>query len=118
MIAAVNDALKRGGASAHQYRVRRTDGKYYWIEANGRVDQSPDGTPQSFPGVLIDVEERRTLADERDRARDAMPDGGRITIETSAWARACASIFLAMWAMPTPRSPWRRRPRTRSSICW
>ena len=72
MIAAVNDVLKRGGAYAHQYRVRRTDGKYYWIEANGRVDQSPDGTPQSFPGVLIDVEERRTLADERDRATAAL----------------------------------------------
>ena len=68
LAAAISEAIARGGAYAHQYRVRRADGQYYWLEANGRVDQAPDGTPLSFPGVLIDVEERRTLAEERDRA--------------------------------------------------
>ncbi|UPG74822.1 PAS domain-containing protein (plasmid) [Roseomonas gilardii subsp. gilardii] len=68
LIAAINEVIARGGAYAHQYRVRRTDGKYYWIEANGRVDLAPDGTPLSFPGVLIDVEERRAVEAERDRA--------------------------------------------------
>ncbi|WP_070885781.1 PAS domain-containing protein [Pseudomonas argentinensis] len=72
LVAAINDAIMRGGSYAHQYRVRRTDGKYYWIEANGRVDRAEDGTPQSFPGVLIDVEERRTLEAERDRATAAL----------------------------------------------
>ncbi len=57
---------------AHQYRVRRADGKYYWIEANGRVDHAPDGTPLSFPGVLLDVEERRAVEAERDRAAAAL----------------------------------------------
>lgn len=56
---AINEAVARGGAYAHQYRVRRADGHYYWIEANGRVDRAEDGTPLSFPGVLLDVEERR-----------------------------------------------------------
>jgi PAS domain S-box-containing protein len=65
---AINAVIARGGAYAHQYRVRRADGRYYWIEANGRVDHAPDGTPLSFPGVLIDVEERRTVEQERDRA--------------------------------------------------
>ena len=65
---AINAAIARGGAYAHQYRVRQADGRYYWIEANGRVDHAPDGTPLSFPGVLIDVEERRAVAEERDRA--------------------------------------------------
>ncbi|APX87897.1 hybrid sensor histidine kinase/response regulator [Methylorubrum extorquens] len=65
---AIGEAIARGGAYAHQYRVRRADGRYYWIEANGRVDHAPDGTPLSFPGVLIDVEERRAVAAERDRA--------------------------------------------------
>jgi len=68
LIAAINEVIARGGAYAHQYRVRRTDGKYYWIEANGRVDLGPDGTPLSFPGVLIDVEDRRAVEAERDRA--------------------------------------------------
>ncbi|WP_428833409.1 MULTISPECIES: ATP-binding protein [Methylobacterium] len=68
LAAAINEAVARGGAYAHQYRVRRADGRYYWIEANGRVDHGPDGTPLSFPGVLLDVEERRTVEQERDRA--------------------------------------------------
>lgn len=65
---AIEEAIKRGGPYAHQYRVRRTDGKYYWLEANGRVEHGPDGTPLSFPGVLIDVDDRRALVAERDRA--------------------------------------------------
>ena len=56
---AIQHSILRGGAYAHQYRVRRADGRYYWIEANGRVDHGPDGTPLSFPGVLLDIEERR-----------------------------------------------------------
>ena len=64
---AINEVIARGGSYAHQYRVRRTDGRYYWIEANGRVDHAPDGTPLSFPGVLLDVEERRAIEMERDR---------------------------------------------------
>jgi PAS domain S-box-containing protein len=64
---AINAAIARGGPYAHQYRTRREDGRYYWLEANGRVDKAPDGTPLTFPGVLIDVEKRR--ADEAERAR-------------------------------------------------
>ncbi|WP_341914371.1 PAS domain-containing protein [Ferrovibrio terrae] len=65
---ALKDAMERGGAYAHQYRVRRADGRYYWIEANGRVELGPDGSPQNFPGVLINVEERRAVEAERDTA--------------------------------------------------
>ncbi|MCP1117790.1 PAS domain S-box protein [Robbsia andropogonis] len=65
---AINSAIRRGGPYAHQYRVRRRDGKYHWIEANGRVDHGPDGTPLSFPGVLLDVGQRRAVEEERDRA--------------------------------------------------
>jgi PAS domain S-box-containing protein len=72
LTAAINEAIGRGGSYAHQYRVRRADGHYYWIEANGRVDLAPDGTPLSLPGVLIDVEERRTVEAERDRALAAL----------------------------------------------
>ncbi|KQT56967.1 hypothetical protein ASG52_02485 [Methylobacterium sp. Leaf456] len=55
---AIREAVTRGGAYAHQYRVRRADGRYYWIEANGRVERGSDGKPRSFPGVLLDIEER------------------------------------------------------------
>ncbi|MEG8042026.1 PAS domain S-box protein [Sphingomonas sp. LR59] len=69
---AINEVIARGGAYAHQYRVRRVDGNYYWIEANGRVEHAPDGTPSSFPGVLIDVQERRAVAAQRDSAIAAL----------------------------------------------
>ncbi|MDM9627896.1 response regulator [Rhizobium sp. S152] len=65
---AMGTALQQGGHYAHQYRTRRADGNFYWLEANGRVDLGPDGKAMSFPGVLIDIEERRTIERERDRA--------------------------------------------------
>ena len=68
LAAAIEDVIARGGHYAHQYRVRRADGQYYWIEANGRVDLAPDGTGLYFPGVLIDVEGRRAVEAERDQA--------------------------------------------------
>lgn len=68
LAAAIADVVAKGGTYAHQYRVRRGDGRYYWVEANGRVDHAPDGTPLRFPGVLIDVENRRALEEERDQA--------------------------------------------------
>lgn len=69
---AIAEAIARGGAYAHQYRVRRHDGAYYWVEANGRVDVGPDGAPLSFPGVLIDIDESREIEAERDRATAAL----------------------------------------------
>jgi len=68
LAAAIDEVRRRGGHYAHQYRVRRADGRYYWIEANGRVDLGPDGTGLYFPGVLIDVERRRAVEAERDQA--------------------------------------------------
>ena len=69
---AIDVVIAQGGPFAHQYRVRRADGRYYWIEANGRVDHAADGTPMHFPGVLIDVEERRAIEAERDKALAAL----------------------------------------------
>ena len=48
LIAAINEAIACGVACAHQYRARRADGRYYWIEAKGRIDHAQDGTPLSF----------------------------------------------------------------------
>jgi PAS domain S-box-containing protein len=68
LAAAIGDVVARGGHYAHQYRVRRADGHYYWIEANGRVDLDEHGIGKSFPGVLIDVQARRAVEAERDHA--------------------------------------------------
>ena len=76
LMTAIAEVIGRGGAYAHQYRVRRHDGRYHWIEANGRVEHAPDGTPLNFPGVLIDVENRRAaetaLRESEERFRAAV----------------------------------------------
>ena len=64
---AVAEALARGGPYRCEYRVRQHDGIYRWIEANGRVELGDDGQPLRFPGVLLDIEERRAAEAERDR---------------------------------------------------
>ncbi|MFW3897450.1 ATP-binding protein [Pseudomonas bharatica] len=69
---AIGAVIASGKPYAHQYRVKRSDGRYYWIEANGRVDRAEDGSPSSLPGVVIDVEERRSVEAERDRAIAAL----------------------------------------------
>lgn len=65
---AIAAAIAQGGPYSYEYRVRSRHGIYQWIEANGRVDLSPEGVPLRFPGVLLDIEQRRTLEAERDRA--------------------------------------------------
>ncbi|MFK2889554.1 ATP-binding protein [Dyella flagellata] len=59
MQATMQKAIERGGLYMHQHRIRRADGRYYWVEASGRINTEDDGTPLTFPGVLIDIEERR-----------------------------------------------------------
>jgi PAS domain S-box-containing protein len=69
--AAVTQALENGGRYRCQYRVFR-DGAYRWIEANGRVELDANGTPIRFPGVLLDIEERRRIEAERDQMIEAL----------------------------------------------
>ena len=66
--AAVAEALARGGPYRCEYRVRQHDGRYRWIEANGRVECDAHGNAVRFPGVLIGLDERRRIEAERDRA--------------------------------------------------
>ncbi|RZI59045.1 MAG: PAS domain S-box protein, partial [Pseudomonas sp.] len=70
--AAIAEAVARGGVYVHQYRIKRSDGKYYWVEAHGRVDYDAEGTPVSFPGIVMDVNDRRGVEAERNRAITAL----------------------------------------------
>ncbi|MRW89868.1 response regulator [Duganella sp. FT80W] len=72
LVRAMQAAQQRGGAYAHQFRTRRRDGQYRWLEANGRVELDAEGRATDFPGVLIDLEGRRALEAERDRALAAL----------------------------------------------
>ncbi len=69
LVDAIDEAVRRGGRYAHQYRVRGCDGEYRWVEAIGRVDHDSKGQVIAFPGVLIDIHERRRIEAERDQAQ-------------------------------------------------
>jgi signal transduction histidine kinase/CheY-like chemotaxis protein len=52
-----------GGVFSAEYRIRRQDGHYLWILASGRCEFDAAGQPLRFPGVLIDIHERK-IAEE------------------------------------------------------
>ena len=92
LMVAINEAITRGGAYAHQYRVRSDDGQYHWIEANGRVEHAVDGTPLRFPGVLLDMSERKA-ADLRREALVALADRVRDATDADDLAFAASTIL-------------------------
>jgi PAS domain S-box-containing protein len=55
--------VAHGGPYNAEYRIRRPDGEYIWILASGRCEFDANGEPLRFPGVLIDIHERK-MAEE------------------------------------------------------
>jgi PAS domain S-box-containing protein len=53
------EAIRSGKHYRAEYRIRRPDGEYLWVQANGRCEHDASGQPYRFPGVLIDVHERK-----------------------------------------------------------
>ncbi|MEA3131493.1 MAG: hypothetical protein QOF46_3288 [Paraburkholderia sp.] len=53
------EALRPGQPFRAEYRIRRPDGDYMWVQANGQCEFDKHGEPTRFPGVLIDIHERK-----------------------------------------------------------
>ncbi len=51
--------IRTGDPYNAEYRIRRSDGAYLWVLASGRCEYASDGRPLRFPGVLIDIHERK-----------------------------------------------------------
>ncbi len=56
---AIEKAVKDGIEFVSEYRVVQRDGSFRWVHARGRCNYSPDGAPLRFPGVVIDITERK-----------------------------------------------------------
>lgn len=59
----VSHSLQTGEPYNAEYRVRRADGSYLWVLASGACEFDEHGAPFRFPGVLIDIHERK-IAEE------------------------------------------------------
>ncbi|WP_339507833.1 hybrid sensor histidine kinase/response regulator [Pseudomonas sp. RL_35y_Pfl2_P42] len=59
----VNQVLQTGEPYNAEYRVLRPDGSYMWVLASGACEFNEQGEPFRFPGVLIDIHERK-IAEE------------------------------------------------------
>ncbi|MBC3376482.1 PAS domain-containing protein [Pseudomonas sp. SWRI92] len=56
----VDLTVRTGTPYTAEYRVRRGEGDYLWVLASGRCEFDALGKPLRFPGVLIDINERKT----------------------------------------------------------
>ncbi len=52
-------ALSGGKPFRAEYRIRRPNGDYAWVQANGQCEFDDNGVPTRFPAVLIDIHERK-----------------------------------------------------------
>ena len=66
---AVAEALQKGSYQAG-YRLVKPDGTFRWVVARGHVEYDASGRPSQFPGVLIDITERKR-AEENSRESEA-----------------------------------------------
>ncbi|HSI28250.1 MAG: PAS domain S-box protein [Methylophilus sp.] len=55
----IAEKVKTGGAYRAEYRVKNEDGSWRWIEANGNCELDSQGVAIRFPGILIDIDERK-----------------------------------------------------------
>jgi PAS domain S-box-containing protein len=78
---AVTQALKGAAPFRAEYRLREGDA-WRWVEASGAVARNATGEPVRFPGVLIDIDERKrteqALKDSNEKLRMAQSAGGVI----------------------------------------
>lgn len=56
----VDQSIASGAPFNAEYRVLRPDGTYLWVLASGCCEFNEQGIPFRFPGVLIDIHERKT----------------------------------------------------------
>jgi PAS domain S-box-containing protein len=59
----VTYSLQTGEPYNAEYRVQRSDGNYMWVLASGACEFDVNGEALRFPGVLIDIHERK-IAEE------------------------------------------------------
>lgn len=57
----ISRSLKSGKTFVSEYRLVRSDGSMRWILARGRIERDDTGKISQFPGVIIDITERKNI---------------------------------------------------------
>jgi PAS domain S-box-containing protein len=74
----VQEAIETGGDFSAEYRVNTgPEGHVRWLVARGRVEYDTTGRATSFPGVVLDITERKTAENELRLTRDAAESANR-----------------------------------------
>ncbi len=68
----IEESLQSSETYRCEYRVLHEDGIYRWIEASGKIERDSRGKPVRSPGVLLDIDSRRTAEEERDRLNELL----------------------------------------------
>jgi PAS domain S-box-containing protein len=74
----IAETVKLGGAYTTEYRVRQHDGVYRWVAASGRCYHDDSGQPVRFPGILVDIEDRRRAEDRLRESEAAAREATRL----------------------------------------
>lgn len=98
----IEEAVREGGTYRAEYRSRHSDGYYRWVEASGYCEQNDEGQAIRFPGVLIDIEQRRQIESDLKRREadlalllDATADGF-YAVDKGGYTTRCNAAFLRM----------------------
>lgn len=70
--AEIESALDACSTYETEYRVIDSDGETRWLIARGQVICDETGTPERFPGVILDITERKAFEHEVERSRDLL----------------------------------------------
>ena len=57
--ASIAEAAREGRRFDTEYRIRHPDGSVRWVAARGWAEKDVEGKPTRFPGVVIDITERK-----------------------------------------------------------
>lgn len=60
----IAQTVRDAAAFEEEYRTVSRDGTVRWVIARGRVETDEDGTPLRFPGVVVDISERKVAEQE------------------------------------------------------
>ncbi|MEU4037995.1 SpoIIE family protein phosphatase [Streptomyces collinus] len=74
-VAGFDTGIQLRGGFQGEYRIRRQDGTYLWIEARARTVTDDEGTPVMVAGTLRDSSETHAAAESVGRALRHMSDG-------------------------------------------